>query len=118
MKKDYQIIIDLCKVVGVEVHETYNEKLFSTLKGNAETENIFFANIVLSTVEDFRKDEEVDAGVLDEDWYEIVQDFREMTQVFAQVNDIVVEDWNGMGEKVVEAYLKCKIKQDTLTINK
>ena len=124
--KDIKKILELCNDCGVNLHESYNAKLFNTLVGNDETENIVFAEIVLAAcairnandnaVKDGSVDRRVGYGIIDEDWWEVVQYFRGLAQLFAQVNDIAVIEWNGYLEEVVVKFINYKELTDTLEV--
>jgi len=126
--KDIKKILELCNDCGVNLHESYNVRMFNTLVGNDETEDIVFAEIVLAArdirsandkaVKDGLISRRVAYGVIDEDWWEVVQYFRDIAQLFAQVNDIAVSDWNGYLEEVVVEFIKYKVLTDTLEVDK
>jgi len=124
--KDIKKILELCNDCGVKLHESYNVKLFKTLVGNDETEDIVFAEIVLvacnirsandKAVKYGLVDRRVAFGVIDEDWWEVVQYFRGIAQLFAQVNDVAVSEWNGCLEEVVAKFIEYKVLTDTLEV--
>ena len=113
MKKDIQVILEISKRLGVILHETYNEELYNDLIGNLHTENIIFSELVLYAVSSREKKH----SIFSEDFWDVVQYLKPMAQLFAQVNDISVIEWNGYVGDVVEEYIEYKIDTKTLDIN-
>lgn len=125
MKTDVNKILEICKANNVNLHKSYNEDLFETVEGNSHTENIVVADIILKVAE-VRLSNDVKVfngadrrevyGFIDDDWWDLCQDFRPIAQLFAQVNDIAVIEWDGNLDSCISDFIDYKITTETLKV--